>query len=53
MSAVLSKFIGGYVTTEGVPEAEADAWAAELPYLGETGDYFFSSNEYVFTGTRP
>jgi hypothetical protein len=34
-------------------KAEADHWAADLKALGSSGDYFFSSNEYIFTADRP
>jgi SAM-dependent methyltransferase len=53
VSAILSKFVGGYVVSQGVLQAEADAWAEELPKLGSSGDYFFSSNEYMFTARKP
>ena len=53
MSAVLAKFIAGYVASQGITQVEADAWEAELPILGAGGDYFFSSNEYIFTGEKP
>jgi ubiquinone/menaquinone biosynthesis C-methylase UbiE len=53
MSAVLTKFIAGYVTSQGIPESEATVWADDLRALGASGDYFFSSNEYIFTGTKP
>ena len=53
MSAITSKFVEGYVVSQGVSQAEADAWAEELPLLGSSGDYFFSSNEYIFTGHKP
>jgi ubiquinone/menaquinone biosynthesis C-methylase UbiE len=53
MSAVAAKFIVGYVVSQGVTQSEADAWAEELPNLGSSGDYFFSSNEYIFTAQKP
>jgi SAM-dependent methyltransferase len=53
MSAIMAKFVGGYVVSQGVSQAEADAWAEELPNLGSSGDYFFSSNEYIFTAQKP
>lgn len=52
MSAIMTKFVAGYVVSQGVSQAEADAWAEELPNLGSSGDYFFSSNEYIFTAQR-
>lgn len=53
MSAILTKFVSGYVVSQGVPEVEADSWADELRQRGEDGEYFFSSNEYMFTGGKP
>lgn len=53
VSAILMKFIAGYVVSQGIPQDEADAWADELLELGESGDYFFSSNEYIFKADRP
>ena len=53
MSTILTKFVGGYVVSQGVSQAEADAWAEELRNLGSSGDYFFSSNEYIFTAQKP
>jgi SAM-dependent methyltransferase len=53
MSAILIKFVAGYVTSQGIPESEATAWADDLRALGSSGDYFFSSNEYIFTGIKP
>jgi len=53
MSAIMAKFVGGYVVSQGVSQAEADAWAEELLNLGSSGDYFFSSNEYIFTARKP
>ena len=53
LSAVLSKFMVGYLTSQDMPSDVADAWAEEHIELGAVGDYFFSANEYIFTGTRP
>ena len=53
MSAILIKFVAGYVTSQGIPESEATAWADDLRALGSSRDYFFSSNEYIFTGIKP
>jgi ubiquinone/menaquinone biosynthesis C-methylase UbiE len=53
VSAVLMKFIAGYVVSQGIPQSEADAWADDLVKLGSSGDYFFSSNEYIFTAYKP
>jgi len=53
MSAILIKFVAGYVKSQGIPESGATAWADDLRALGSSGDYFFSSNEYMFTGIKP
>ena len=53
MNAILIKFIAGYVTSQGISEGEATAWADDLRELGLRGDYFFSSNEFIFTGIKP
>jgi SAM-dependent methyltransferase len=53
MSAILIKFVAGYVTSQGIPDSEATAWADDLRTLGSSGHYFFSSNEYIFTGIKP
>ena len=52
MSAVLMKFVVGYVISQGVSSDEANAWVDDLLGLGATGDYFFSSNEYIFTAVK-
>jgi ubiquinone/menaquinone biosynthesis C-methylase UbiE len=52
VSAILMKFVVGYVVSQGVPQSEADAWADDLRALGSRGDYFFSSNEYIFTADK-
>jgi hypothetical protein len=53
MSAILMKFVVGYVVSQGVSQDEADAWADDLLGLGATGEYFFSSNEYIFSAEKP
>lgn len=53
VSATLLEFVVGYVTSQGISRGEADAWADDLRSLGATGDYFFSSNEYIFTAEKP
>ena len=47
------QFVVGYVVSQGVSQGEVDAWADELIALGSSGDYFFSSNEYIFTADKP
>lgn len=37
----------------GVPEAEAEAWAADLRGRVGDGDYFFSVNRFLFLADRP
>jgi arsenite methyltransferase len=53
VSAILMKFVVGYVVSQGVSQHEADAWADDLRALGSCGEYFFSSNEYIFTADKP
>ena len=53
VSAILMKFIVDYVASHGIPEDVAGAWAADLHELSARGEYFYSSNEYIFTGTKP
>ncbi len=53
VSAILMKFVVGYVVSQGVSQSEADAWADDLTDLGSSGDYFFSSNEYIFIAEKP
>jgi len=53
VSGVLMKFIVGYAESQGIPASEASDWKADLENLGFTGDYFFSSNEYIFVGRKP
>ena len=53
VSAVLMSFIVGYVESQGISASETSAWKADLENLGAAGDYFFSSNEYIFVGRKP
>ena len=53
MSAILMKFVVGYVVSQGVSQDEADAWVDDLLGVGATGEYFFSSNEYIFSAEKP
>jgi hypothetical protein len=55
-----SSFSGGVIGTtrdsavrQGVPPAEAEAWAADLRGRTRDGDYFFSVNRYLFTAEKP
>ncbi len=49
----ISKMIAAYVAGRGgVSPEEADAWVDELRQLGETGEYFFSLNRYLFLATK-
>ncbi len=52
-SAILIKFVMGYVVSQGESQGKADAWADDLRKMGSNGDYFFSSNEYIFTADKP
>jgi arsenite methyltransferase len=53
VSGVLMRFIVGYVESQGIPASEAESWRADLENLGAAGEYFFSSNEYIFVGRKP
>ena len=53
VSGVLMRFIVGYVESQGISASEANDWKADLENLGASGDYFFSSNEYIFVGRKP
>jgi SAM-dependent methyltransferase len=53
MSAILMKFVVSYVVSQGISQDEADAWADDLLSLGTAGEYFFSSNEYIFSAEKP
>jgi arsenite methyltransferase len=53
VSGILMRFIVGYIESQGMPKSEANAWKEDLENLGATGDYFFSSNEYIFVGRKP
>ncbi len=53
VGSVLMKFVVDHITSQGVSRDEADAWAKELLELSARGEYFYSSNEYIFTGSNP
>jgi hypothetical protein len=53
VSAILIKFVVGYVVSQGVSQSEADAWADDIRALGSSGDYIFNHNEYIFTADKP
>ena len=53
VSATLMQSIGSYVTSNGISQDEVDAWANDLREQGSRGQYFFSGNEYIFTGLKP
>jgi len=53
VSAILMKFVVGYVVSQGISQSEADAWAGDPRALGSSGDYFFNHNEYIFTADKP
>jgi len=52
VGAFLMKFLVGYVVSQGISESEADGWADDLRALGSSGNWFFSSNEYIFTAHK-
>jgi SAM-dependent methyltransferase len=52
VSAVLMKFVVGYVVSQGVSQNEADEWVEDLRALSASGDYFFNHNEYIFTADK-
>jgi hypothetical protein len=47
---MIQRFVAG---RRGVTKEEADAWAEDLRARGESGDYFFSINRYLFTARKP
>lgn len=47
---IIESFVAG---RGGVSDEEALAWGTELRALGESGEYFFSLNRYLFTARRP
>lgn len=53
VSAVLTEGIIGYVTSNGISQSEADAWASDLREHASRNEYFFSSTEFIFTGIKP
>ena len=53
MSAVLMKFVVGYVVSQGISQDEADEWVDDLLSVDAAGEYFFSSNEYIFSAEKP
>ena len=52
VSAILMKFVVAYIVSQSISQSEADAWADDLRALGSSGNYFFSSNEYIFTAHK-
>ena len=52
-SHYLIEFFKGYILLEGVSRDEIDAWADDLYELSASGDYSFSSNEYIMVGIKP
>jgi ubiquinone/menaquinone biosynthesis C-methylase UbiE len=53
LSHTLIKFVTSFNVSQGVEQAEIDAWVDDLYRLGASGDYFFSSNEYIMVGWKP
>ena len=52
-SSVLMQFVVGYVESQGVKPSESSAWMEDLVELDARGEYFYSSNEYIFVGRKP
>jgi ubiquinone/menaquinone biosynthesis C-methylase UbiE len=52
LSSVLMQFVADFVTSQGISQEDVDGWAEELRDLSGRGSYFYSSNEYIFTGTK-
>ena len=48
--SLIQAFVPG---RRGVTQEEADAWAADIRSLGESGEYFFSINRYLFAASKP
>lgn len=53
MSDVLIRVIAIYLTGKGISKNEIEDWEAELRARAAAGEYFFSSNEYIFSGVKP
>jgi SAM-dependent methyltransferase len=53
VSAIIMKFVVGYVVSHGISQVDAEAWANDLRESGAEDHYFFSSNEYIFTADKP
>jgi len=51
-SNILMKFVVGYVESQGVKLSESSAWMGDLVELDKRGEYFYSSNEYMFVGQK-
>ncbi len=50
MIGVVAAFVVG---RNGLTQDEVDAWAAEFETLGQTGEYFYSLNRYLFVAHKP
>ena len=49
----VAPLIADFVTgREGLSEADAAGWLAELSELDERGEFFFTANQFCFTATR-
>ncbi len=51
-SYYMIEFVKSYNMSQGVSQEEMDAWIDDLQKLGASGDYFFSSNEYIMVGIK-
>lgn len=50
MTSIIAEFVAG---RDGIGDGEARQWRDDLLARGESGEYFFSLNRYVFVATRP
>ena len=48
----LIEFVRAYNVSQGIAEAEIDAWRDDLRRLGAAGDYFYGSYEYIMVGWK-
>jgi hypothetical protein len=52
--AALVPFIATFVAgRQGIGEVEAEAWGAEQRELMERDEFYFSTTQFCFTGTKP
>jgi arsenite methyltransferase len=52
--AALLPFVSTFVVgRNGITDEQAQAWVSEQQQLGERGEFYFSSTQLCFTGTKP